>query len=121
LDRQPVVIPHRRILSGNILKGKPEITVSKNMRSGNFPIPLTLDVGLQTELDRLAFELNNPGYGPQGIDGGISPNARTALTTFQRDFELPQTPRAKHVGDVGTATIDTIAAQFDSIGISYLR
>jgi len=87
------------------------------MRAGNFPIPLTLDVGLQTALGRLAFELNNPGYDPSGI----GPNIRTALTTLQRDFGLPQTLEVKHVGDVGTATIDAIAAQFDSIGISYLR
>ena len=99
----------------------PNISLAENMRSGNFPIPLTLDIGLQTALERLAFELNNPGYDPRGIDGGIGPNTRTALTTFQSDFGLPQTPGAKHVGDVGTATIDAIAAQFDSIGISYLR
>jgi hypothetical protein len=99
----------------------PNISLAENMRSGNFPIPLTLDVGLQTALERLAFELNIPGYDPRGIDGGIGPNTRTALTTFQSDFGLPQTPGAKHVGDVGTATIDAIAAQFDSIGISYLR
>ena len=66
-------------------------------------------------------ELSTPGYDPQGIDGVFGPNTRTALTTFQSDFGLPKPPNAKHVGDIGAATVGAIAAQLDSLGVSYLR
>ena len=97
------------------------ISLAENLRSNNFPIPLNLDAGIQTALERLASDLGNPAYDPQGIDGVFGRNTRSALTAFQNDSGLPQTPNAKHVGDIGTATVDAIAAQFDSLGVSYLR
>ena len=82
----------------------PMLSLADNMRSGNFPIFLNLGIGLQTALETLGFD-------PNGLDGVFGPGTRVALTSFQSDNGLTQTPTAQTIDDVGTETIDALAAQ----------
>jgi peptidoglycan hydrolase-like protein with peptidoglycan-binding domain len=66
----------------------PTLSLADNVRSGNFPIPLNLVVGLQPALETLGFD-------PNGLDGIIGPGIRTALTSFQSANGLTQTPTAQ--------------------------
>jgi hypothetical protein len=80
------------------------IQLAANMRSNNFPIPLNLAVGLQRALEVL-------GFNPNGLDGVIGPGTRAALTSFQRANGLPETPNAQTIDDVGTGSVQALAAQ----------
>jgi hypothetical protein len=95
-------------------------SLEANMRAGTFPIPIHLDIGLQTALERLSKELGKPAFDPHGLDGSFGPGTRTALVAFQSDHALPQTPFASNVKDAGTATIDAIAAELDKLQIDHL-
>jgi hypothetical protein len=77
-----------------------------NMRSGTFPIFLNLGIGLQTALETLGFD-------PNGLDGVFGPGTRAALTSFQSDNGLTQTPTAKTIDDVAAETIEALAARLD--------
>lgn len=103
-----------------VLVFDPSQSLEANMRAGAFPIPIHLDIGLQTALERLSKELGKPAYDPHGLDGSFGPVTRTALVAFQSDHGLSQTPFASNVKDAGTATIDAIAAELDSLQIDHL-
>lgn len=84
----------------------PTLSLADNMRSENVPVTLNLLIGLQTALELLGFD-------PHGLDGVFGPGARAALTSFQNANGLPETPTAQTIDDVGSATIEQIAAQLD--------
>ena len=81
----------------------PSLRLDENMRSGNFPIPLNLAIGVQTALETLGFD-------PNGLDGVFGRGTRTALTQFQTDNSLTTTPNARTIEDVPQETIDALAA-----------
>ena len=83
-----------------------------NMRSGSFPVPLNLSIGVQTALEDLGFD-------PLGLDGVFGPGTRAALTSFQSSDQLLQTPGATGVDDVPQETIDALAEQLDTAGFSH--
>lgn len=91
----------------------PTVALDTNMRSGRFPLPLNLVVGVQTALDTLGFD-------PHGLDGIIGPGTRTALTGFQADAGIGQTPGARNIEDIPTETRDALAARLDDAGVSHL-
>ncbi len=90
----------------------PTQTLAANMRAGTFPIPVHLDIGVQTALERL-------GYDPNGLDGIFGAGTRSALTAFQRDQGLTETPNAKSGDEAGAATVDAIIAKLDELQIDY--
>ncbi|MBT2393404.1 peptidoglycan-binding protein [Streptomyces sp. ISL-1] len=77
-----------------------------NMRSGNFPVPLNLTIGLQTALEVL-------GFSPNGLDGVFGKGTRAALVLFQSTNGLAKTPAAQSVKDVPRETVDAMASQLD--------
>jgi hypothetical protein len=85
-----------------------------NMRSGDFPVPLNLSIGVQTALEDLGFD-------PHGLDGVFGAGTRGALTSFQDANQLLQTPGARGVDDVPQETIDALAAQLDTKGFGHFR
>lgn len=90
----------------------PALTLADNMRSPNFPIPLNLEIGVQTALEFLGFD-------PNGLDGVFGPGTRTALNNFENANGLTHTPAtAKTIDDLSPATIDTLAARLDDLGIT---
>jgi hypothetical protein len=90
----------------------PGMSLAENMRSPNFPIPLNLEIGVQTALEFLGFD-------PNGLDGVFSSGTRTALNRFEDDNGLSQTPAtATTIADVPTATMDELATQLDNAGIT---
>jgi peptidoglycan hydrolase-like protein with peptidoglycan-binding domain len=89
------------------------------MRANTFPIPIKLDIGMQTALERLTIELGRPDFNPNGLDGVFGRGTRNAVTAFQRDHGLPETPSASHIADVGQDTVNSIVAELDALGISH--
>ncbi|MFE4703068.1 peptidoglycan-binding protein [Streptomyces sp. NPDC056738] len=85
------------------------VALDANMRSGNFPVPLNLTVGLQTALETLGFD-------PHGLDGVFGNNTRTALTSFQSEMSLTTTPTATDIGQVPEETIDALGNELQSQG-----
>ncbi|WP_405827242.1 peptidoglycan-binding protein [Streptomyces sp. NBC_00105] len=90
----------------------PTQNLAANMRSGNFPVPLNLVVGLQTALETL-------GFNPNGLDGAIGPGTRSALKSFQSANGLTQTPAIQSIDDVPQETIDALATQLDDAGAGH--
>jgi Putative peptidoglycan binding domain len=88
------------------------LKLDENMRSGNFPIPLNLAIGVQTALETLGFD-------PNGLDGLFGRGARTALTQFQSDNSLRPTPNATMIDDVPQETIDALAFALDANGVDH--
>jgi len=84
----------------------PSLKLDANMRSGNFPIPLNLGIGLQTALETLGFD-------PHGLDGVFGNGTRSALKLFQQSNGLTETPAAQSIADVPDKTVETIASQLD--------
>ncbi|MGW2559138.1 peptidoglycan-binding domain-containing protein [Streptomyces sp. NPDC001514] len=101
----------------SVLVYDPSLSLADNMRSGRFPVPLTLDIGIQTALELLSERLSEPAYDPNGLDGAFGRGTRNALTRFQRDQHLQQTPDAKGVDGVGAETVAALAALLDEQGI----
>jgi hypothetical protein len=97
----------------------PAQSLADNMRANTFPIPIRLDIGLQTALERLATELGRPAYNPNGLDGVFGPGTRGAITAFQRDHGLAETPSAKNIGEVGQGTVNAVVAELDGLSISH--
>lgn len=97
----------------------PAQSLADNMRANTFPIPIKLDIGLQTALERLAVDLSRPAYDPNGLDGVFGPGTRNAITAFQRDHGLSQTPSASHIADVGQGTVNALIAELDALQISH--
>jgi hypothetical protein len=91
----------------------PSQKLDANMRSGAYPIPLDLAVGVQTALEALGFD-------PRGLDGIIGPGTRAALTTFQADAGLAQTPQARTIDDISTDTRSALAARLDDKDMPHL-
>ncbi|KPC64245.1 peptidoglycan-binding domain-containing protein [Streptomyces chattanoogensis] len=89
----------------------PSQKLDANMRSGNFPIPVNLTIGLQTALEALDFS-------PNGLDGVFGPGTRSALVSFQSASGLTQTPTAQNIDDVPQETVDAMVTQLDNLGIS---
>jgi hypothetical protein len=83
-----------------------------NMRSGNFPVPLNLVIGLQAALEAL-------GHNPNGLDGVIGPGTRSALKEFQVANGLSPTGTVQSINDVPQSTIDALAAGLDDAGVSH--
>ena len=90
----------------------PSLTLDENMRSGNFPLPLNLAIGVQTALETLGFD-------PNGLDGVFGRGTRTALTQFQTDNSLTTTPNASTIDAVPQETIDALAAALDANGVDH--
>ena len=90
----------------------PSLMLDENMRSGNFPIPLNLAIGLQTALEMLGFD-------PNGLDGVFGRDTRTALTQFQTDNNLTTTRNATMIDDVPQETIDALAAALDANSVDH--
>ncbi|MFJ7969543.1 peptidoglycan-binding protein [Streptomyces sp. NPDC096324] len=88
------------------------LALDANVRSGSFPVPLNLAVGLQAALETLGFD-------PHGLDGVFGNNTRTALTSFQSEMELKTTPTATDIGQVPEETIDTLANELQSQGFPH--
>ncbi|MEU4033199.1 peptidoglycan-binding domain-containing protein [Streptomyces collinus] len=76
------------------------------MRSGAFPVPLELAIGVQTALAGLGFD-------PHGLDGIIGPGARSALLSFQASVGLPQTPGVTSVDGIPPEAMSALAAGLD--------
>lgn len=89
------------------------LTLDANMRSGSFPVPLNLTIGVQAALKDLGFD-------PDGLDGVFGNGTRAALTSFQSANTLRQTPAAQSLDDVPQETLDAIAAQLDDKGFSHV-
>ncbi|MFD5299568.1 peptidoglycan-binding protein [Streptomyces mutabilis] len=83
-----------------------------NMRSGNFPVPLNLVIGLQAGLENLGFD-------PHGIDGVFGNKTRTALTSFQSSMGLMTTPAAAGISDVPGETIEVLGNELQSQGFPH--
>lgn len=94
----------------SVLVYDPTIKLDENMRSGNFPVPLNLLIGVQTALEQL-------GFNPNGLDGVFGPGSRTALTNYQAANGLQQTPNVTTIDDVAAETIDSLASGLDAAGI----
>jgi hypothetical protein len=94
----------------SVLVYDPSVKLADNMRSGNFPVPLNLAIGVQTALEHLGFD-------PNGLDGVFGQGTRTALTNFQASNGLQQTPNAKTIDDVPSETIDALASGLDAASI----
>ncbi|MFB7511306.1 peptidoglycan-binding domain-containing protein [Streptomyces broussonetiae] len=83
-----------------------------NLRSGKFPVPINLLIGIQTALENLGFD-------PHGLDGVFGSGTRTALTSFQEANGLALTPGASGVDEIPQQTVDALAAQLDNKGFSH--
>ncbi|MEU0646058.1 peptidoglycan-binding domain-containing protein [Streptomyces umbrinus] len=90
----------------------PSRKLDANMRSGTFPIPMNLTIGLQTALEALNFN-------PNGLDGVAGNGTRTALKSFQAANQLTQTPSIQGIQDVPPETLNSIAQHLDDEGISH--
>ncbi|MFF0476587.1 peptidoglycan-binding protein [Streptomyces sp. NPDC004284] len=88
------------------------LALDANMRSGNFPIPLNLAIGVQTALETLGFD-------PHGLDGVFGNNTRTALTSFQSSKGLKTTPTAAGIDDVPEETIHALADELQTEGFAH--
>ncbi|MER7541201.1 peptidoglycan-binding domain-containing protein [Streptomyces sp. NPDC097704] len=88
------------------------LALDANMRSGDFPVPLNLAIGVQTALETLAFD-------PQGLDGVFGSNTRTALTSFQSSKRLETTPGATGIDDVPEETIEALAEELQAQGFPH--
>ncbi|MET9894441.1 peptidoglycan-binding domain-containing protein [Streptomyces sp. NPDC006465] len=82
------------------------------MRSGDFPIPMNLGIGLQTALETLGFD-------PHGLDGVLGKNTRTALNAFQAAHGLPPTLSVTSINNVPRQTRDVLLAQLDDKGAAH--
>ncbi|MGW0844572.1 peptidoglycan-binding protein [Streptomyces sp. NPDC002787] len=91
----------------------PKQRLDAQMRSGTFPVPLNLAVGVQTALERL-------GFNPNGLDGIVGKGTRAALTSFQGTRGVAQTPMVGSVQDIPQETITALAAGLDDEGISHI-
>ncbi|MFJ2775243.1 peptidoglycan-binding protein [Kitasatospora sp. NPDC087315] len=90
----------------------PAQKLDTNMRSGNFPVPLNLAVGVQTALEKLGFD-------PNGLDGIFGPGTQAALVKFQQSNQLSETPGAGGIDDVPQETVDALGSQLDTAGVSH--
>ncbi|MGW1987784.1 peptidoglycan-binding domain-containing protein [Streptomyces collinus] len=90
----------------------PGLKLDANMRSGHFPVPLNLAIGLQTALEML-------GHNPNGLDGIIGSGTRNALNDFELANGLPPTTTLHSIDDVPQQTIDALAAGLDDAGVSH--
>jgi hypothetical protein len=97
----------------SVLVYDPTVKLADNMRSGNFPVPLNLAIGVQTALEML-------GFNPNGLDGVFGQGTRTALSNYQASNGLSQTPNASSIDDVPSETIDSLAAGLDAADISHI-
>jgi len=97
----------------------PHDTVEGNLRSGNIPLPMQMEVGIQAALERLSVALARPSYDPHGLDGAFGAATRQAITAFQADNQLTQTPDAKSVVDIGQETVDAVATALDAQAIAH--
>lgn len=88
------------------------LSLAENMRTGSFPIPLNLTIGLQAALEAL-------GFNPNELNGVFGSGTRTALTGFQKSNGLTQTPEAQTIDAVRAETMDTIAGQLDALQIEH--
>ncbi|MGW2834972.1 hypothetical protein [Streptomyces sp. NPDC001286] len=82
------------------------------MRSGTFPVPVDLTIGLQTALEMLEFD-------PQGLDGVVGNGTRTALKAFEITHGLTPTSPFNNIGDVPRSTLDALLAQLDGAQIAH--
>jgi peptidoglycan hydrolase-like protein with peptidoglycan-binding domain len=99
----------------------PTLSLADNMRSFRFPVPIDQTIGIQTALDLLATSAGQPTWNPNGLDGVVGPGTRTALTNFQRDHQLPQTPGITSADDVPIATKNVLTTELDAQNISWWR
>ncbi|MET7573164.1 peptidoglycan-binding protein [Streptomyces sp. NPDC005492] len=90
----------------------PTQKLDANMRSGAFPVPLELAVGVQTALETL-------GFNPNGLDGIIGPGTRSALTSFQSSVGLSQTPDVGSVDDIPPDTVSALATGLDGKAVQH--
>ncbi|MGW9594342.1 peptidoglycan-binding protein [Streptomyces chartreusis] len=91
---------------------RPYEQLATNMRSGYFPIPMNLTIGLQTALDVL-------GFNPRGLDGVAGENTRKALNEFERSHGLPPTAMVTSIDDVPRQTLDVITFRLDGHDIAH--
>lgn len=101
-----------------IFDTRPGVTLADTMRSNAFPIPMNLDIGVQTALEALGGALGEPSFDPHGLDGVWGTGTRNALVAYQTSRGLPPTPSAKHIADIGRACVDALAADLDAAGFS---
>jgi len=82
------------------------------MRSGTFPVPVELTIGLQTALETLGFD-------PHGLDGVVGNGTRTALHAFQTAHGLTPTSPVNSIGDVPRPTLDALLTQLDAAQVAH--
>lgn len=90
----------------------PSVSLAANMRSGRFPIPMNLTIGLQTALEVL-------GFNPQGIDGIAGKGTRKALNSFEVTHGITPTATVANIEDVPRQTLDVITSRLDHHEIAH--
>lgn len=84
----------------------PAVNLAANMRSGNFPIPMNLTIGLQTALEIL-------GFNPRGIDGIAGNGTRKALNSFELAHGIAPTATIEDIDNLPSQTLDAITSRLD--------
>lgn len=90
----------------------PREQLASNMRSGYFPIPMNLTIGLQTALEIL-------GFNHKGLDGIAGSDTRKALNSFEFAHGIPPTATIKSVDDVPRQTLDAIISRLSEHEIAH--
>jgi hypothetical protein len=90
----------------------PRGQLASNMRSGYFPIPMNLTIGLQAALEIL-------GYNPNGLDGIAGNDTRKALNSFEFAHDIPPTTAMKSIDDVPHQTLEAIIYRLGEHEISH--
>ncbi len=93
------------------------LSLGDNLKSGNFPLPLNTNAGVQAALELLGFD-------PHGIDGVFTKasgqsNTQRAIVNFQTANGLSTTPNASKAADIGAATASALATGLDSLGMPH--
>ncbi|MFF0737762.1 hypothetical protein ACFYVK_39885 [Streptomyces chartreusis] len=90
----------------------PNEQLATTMRSGSFPIPMNLTIGLQTALEVV-------GFNPRGLDGVPGNNTRKAMNSFELVHGIPPTTTLEGIEDVPRQTLEAITSCLDERGITY--